>query len=838
MGGIRVVDIVVGYETSTQPTAITPSDDADIITKGYADDTYTPYASVGANVDDITALKAVASADRYDEQLRFVNGLDLFYQFDAASTATPDDDLVVQPTSGTGRWLKVAIGGGGAGGGSGIEQLQQKLENEKSGIFTEALDNSVGQSFKFQPFIETVVGRLLKDTTSGATSLEIAWSPVFVNDSDKDTNSTTGWTATGAGASLTTNGTTKQIGSASLQFDKNNTATEAAIRYDRGSQNLSLGSNSIALFYINLPSITNLSNVLIRVYADTTSNFRTWTKTTTASGGALSTGWNLIRVDLSDTTGSTTGGTGWTSGQQSRYVEIGVTTSSAGQTYAAILVDSLMFSLREVNKLGMNGSEVTVFDNSAKQELILDISNTLYDAGLSLKSGQSTSTTFTGGSVSAVATYVKRCVLVTNYSSATYDSALTSGSISTEQETRLSRILRESMSGSIQSFVDISTPQFYRVTAVGGSTIDVSDTANTSANLLNTNVLHHFKPYYANGVEHFVYQADKTMTANSSHSSGTTTITIPVSGIAVGDLIVKKHISTSASLVSVTSNESFSAMSEDASPNGIKILDNYLGYPQKEKVIAHWKLGAVTNADAVADQRNNIGALTIVATPNLQDSFLYGRYSASTVNGTNRLERSSGNGVLGGQLGRLQFSFWVYVSGNASGDQTMLSAYSGSSGFTFYMQNGSRNMVFTSNVTGTSLGHTFPIGWSHVLFHLNNGVETYAYLNGVKGTTLSNAFSAVDNFAVAGVYNVSSNSWNGHKIADLVVWDRGNQISQQEVMQIYNNGNYRPFETGGIRYSYTANGQSGQKLSMKTSITRSTTAISPALLKMGSLFSE
>ncbi|MFH1265009.1 MAG: hypothetical protein ABIK89_04735, partial [Planctomycetota bacterium] len=53
---------------------------------------------------DLAALKAVAEADRADNMLVLVDTLGV-YQFDAAGSATGDDDAVVQPTAGTGRWM-------------------------------------------------------------------------------------------------------------------------------------------------------------------------------------------------------------------------------------------------------------------------------------------------------------------------------------------------------------------------------------------------------------------------------------------------------------------------------------------------------------------------------------------------------------------------------------------------------------------------------------------------------------------------------------------------------------------------------------------------------------
>lgn len=100
---IRTFDFVTGVETSTAPTAGTPTLDDDIVTKGYADD---HYVQGGESLADLTALKAVAAADRADGDVVLVRSTDILYAFDSGSAATGDDNFVVVPDAGTGRWLR------------------------------------------------------------------------------------------------------------------------------------------------------------------------------------------------------------------------------------------------------------------------------------------------------------------------------------------------------------------------------------------------------------------------------------------------------------------------------------------------------------------------------------------------------------------------------------------------------------------------------------------------------------------------------------------------------------------------------------------------------------
>lgn len=100
---VRSYQFVVGAETPTLPTAGTPSASTDTVTKGYVED---HFVQGGAPVADITALKAIGSSDRADNDALWVDAENAFFVFDSASSTTGDDLTVVQPTSGTGRWFR------------------------------------------------------------------------------------------------------------------------------------------------------------------------------------------------------------------------------------------------------------------------------------------------------------------------------------------------------------------------------------------------------------------------------------------------------------------------------------------------------------------------------------------------------------------------------------------------------------------------------------------------------------------------------------------------------------------------------------------------------------
>ena len=103
---VRQADFVTGVETGDLPTAGTPTNPNDLITLDYADKNYQQGTS---GRDNIAAIKAIAEADRKDKDLVFNKATNEEYYFDSGSSAVGDDDFVLVPDAGTGRWLKRTI---------------------------------------------------------------------------------------------------------------------------------------------------------------------------------------------------------------------------------------------------------------------------------------------------------------------------------------------------------------------------------------------------------------------------------------------------------------------------------------------------------------------------------------------------------------------------------------------------------------------------------------------------------------------------------------------------------------------------------------------------------
>lgn len=105
---IREYDFVSGVETSDLPDPTDAVADQDIANYGQIKNEFTSRQTFENNVLSLTALKAIASANRYDNQLVSVEigGEIVLFWFDAASADGADDIFIVQPDAGTGRWIR------------------------------------------------------------------------------------------------------------------------------------------------------------------------------------------------------------------------------------------------------------------------------------------------------------------------------------------------------------------------------------------------------------------------------------------------------------------------------------------------------------------------------------------------------------------------------------------------------------------------------------------------------------------------------------------------------------------------------------------------------------
>jgi hypothetical protein len=721
--------------------------------------------------------------------------------------------------------------------GLGLEALEQIATLEQYGDVVPTPDNSIVSGLSVAPVSAGISGVLMKDYTASAATIDIAHSPRFLNDSDKDMDTTTNWLVQGAGTNLTNSGT-PIIGSAALAFDKDNSATSARIRYDRGSVNLFINANTDAWMNVYLPSVTDVSSVGIRMDIDGT-NYQEFTASTKFDGSALSVGNNLINIDLS--TGGSAGGTGWNSSLGARYCHVVVNTGSAGTTLTGIEVDALMFSLKNPTRYFAVGDELSVFNTTNKESMVIASSNTRVAGRITL--GTALTNSYAGGSAGTAGVVKKQTLSITGDNTATMDNTL-SGNAAKTQELRFSTYFRESQT-SIQAdgFVALATPQAYEITAVGGSSIDVSDSSNTIANLLTGAVVDVFRTIWNENRRSLIHRGSITLTGNATHSSGTSVLsgTVPA-GTAIGDIAIKRHISSFASMQAVAANDSFTAMTLKTTPNGVIASDLGINYPSADKVWGHWRLGDRTDGEAVKNRQGIAVAFTKAGTMNLQDSFANGSYGASGFDAVSNwitMSNTDSEAVSGDSADctSLSCSIWFIPSGFTGASRAIIGRWAGNNGWLMYAASGANEVYVYVDASATFLGpFTFtPNALNHIVLTLEEGVEAKLYGNGALVDTDVTAFTVTDPGANLQIGTVSSGSSpaTGIKVAEAAIW-RNHKLSANQVSQIYNGGSFRPLGfSPGVTYRYNISGLTGQKLVFKASLNRDTTAVTPYITKVG-----
>lgn len=95
----------------------------------------------GYSLDSLAQLRGIPPEQRTAKSARRVASKNAWYGFNPLSTADDDNDLVIAPNTGTGRWemMTSATAGDGGGGGSGSGDLEERvttLENQVSSLMS------------------------------------------------------------------------------------------------------------------------------------------------------------------------------------------------------------------------------------------------------------------------------------------------------------------------------------------------------------------------------------------------------------------------------------------------------------------------------------------------------------------------------------------------------------------------------------------------------------------------------------------------------------------------------------------------------------------------------
>lgn len=831
MPQIRQWDFLTGFANSELPSSGDVSATGDLITKLYADANYTPRPHVRGKVSDLPELKAIPASERFHEQQVFLAGTGKVYEFDENSSATPDDDFTVQPTVGTGRWLKKIDGGATVGGGSGvgISLLEQKLDQEHLGNFTDPLPVSIASSFS--EAFPTVEGRLLADYASGTTA-HICWNPKFLEEGvDENTDSAANWAVHDAVAiNLTTSGTAK-IGAASLSFDKTTGGTFAGIYNDRGAPSLYINGNGQVFLWVTLPSLTNLSNIELRL-GDST-NFEAYTETTDHAGNALIVGDNLMMFDVSVPGVAT--GTGWSIEQGVRRFTIGVNTSSAAQTYTGILIDSIMFGLSNPERLVQIGNEYSIYDASNLANLQIDSTSVRVQGTIVLNAALGDP--YDGGDVSSIR---RNTMEIAGDGAARMIDGL-SGEVADTQTIRIQEIFPESTSGAnMRVVLDVETNMLFEVTnVVDSDTIEVDDPVNLTANIVSGRVFHVFQVLYkADGKKSFEYRMLDLTVSSSSHSSGTTTINTGTNtGIAVGDIVILKAISNAAiSVVAKGSEETFSNLTLDT----VQLVDTGMPYINPQYLYSHWYAGGKNTVEATRNRKGTAGALSIIGTPNLAArNFLGGVYAGGGFDDSNYLKILDPSGLIDGVGEKIQLSLWIYAAAMTGTNRTFISKSDSADEAWRLKINASASTItfITDAVNRGTLSFNFG-QWTHIFLRVQSSANNnQLWVNGIGAGSTSFGITASANFLAIG----RSAGGVGEPAIDVEIaqpqlWIDGPDATQGQINGLYNQGIRKLTGFAPKQKNYfDANGQTGQKATLKANLVRTTDTAIHLINKFGSI---
>ena len=847
----RIVDVLAGFETSTPPTTSDPVSDSDAVNKGYADATYTPRSNVYGVASDVTEAKAIASAARFDEQILYVASKSAFYEFDAGSSATGDDDLVLEPDAGTGRWIKPPMGGGSGGSGAaGVDALEQKGFAEHAQVFTPPLASSISESFAVAPF--DVQLWLMEDYVTPATSIAAVVNPTWLSTSNKNFDGVTDWTAFDAEVgNINTEATTKKLGTNALSFDKNGGASvTAGVYLDlTAALAVNLASHTECWMYVNMPSVTNFSSFKLRIAGvgetDVTTNYREYTVTLNAQGGAIATGWNLLKFNIAVGQG-TAFGTGYTVADLARVVGLFVITSSAAQTYTNVVVDSWVFNLTDYAKYAQVGDVFQIYNTSDQGILQIDNSSTASRGLITLTAAVGDN--YAGGTASTA----KRSNLSHALSNLAKMVDGLSGEIADKQTFITKTILPAQVTAadfdmSVSQYSDL----FHTVSDVDSTTqIKVTNTNATdySAQFLSGDKYFVFEVVYAQGRPHYAYRGLKlTLSGNSTFGSSKLTLqnSGTNSGVAVGDLIVKEELDAYLSCVATTDDESFgSALAQTT----VLLQDVGMPYPGEQYVYGHWRLGGtngLVNLKGPAANLAEIGGPTNRGVA-FQNSFLG---AGPFVAATDRFALTQGTasqlvGDAAAGFGVFSLSFWFNPISVGLGEAIMSHATSNVVGSSWWLVHlGSGNVAIRASgdtTIGTITAGSIPNGsWNHVVIVWDDGVELRHYANGVKtiGTLPTHTSDAANSqFSIGGSNAGNGGSAETSYLADVIAWS-GYKLTDSDVLGLYRNGlgGGLTSRLNSLRHRYEKTGLTGKKLSTRVDLKRWTDAVNPQIDFVGAI---
>lgn len=717
------------------------------------------------------------------------------------------------------------VGAGSTSSSGSVDALDViiNLDNDaKLRGLREPLPNSVTNSFTTPT--STYQCYLLENYTSTTTNIKLCVNPKFVNNSDKFTDSISGWTAATDGSTFAVGATNKKTGTGAFTFTKATGATTAQI--SRTAPGESVFENAYLYFWFlsNSGISGTLANVYVRAGVDS-SNYTTWTTTVDASNTTISTSQVLLRFDLSNTSGTSNTGTGWTTATPLSYFAAGITTDASGDT-PTVYFDSFLLA-DSSGKYANLGEELTIYDASNRDSFVIDSSNSLFNGSLTIAAAMS-------NSYSAVAaTVVKRNTMDT---SSLYFSGFTqglSGNIAKTQEVRIRRQLPVSISNqNFKAYTSFVTSEAFNVMIVTTNTsIGVYSQTDVSARWLSGRVIVVSQTVGdGNGGSQYIPRTTTyTLTGNATYSGSTLTLPLAsnTTGITVGDLVFKKQTDCKISVATTSGNESFQSMTRDR----VEILNFGVPYLNPTKIWAQYSLsGSDGYKNLFPGGGLSAGTnLSVTGTLSTYNQFNAARFGTSGYSDGNYqslsyadlLSADSGVGSVD-----IAVSFW-FKGPNVDGSNRYIieNRNAGDSqGWAVRLSAAANKVTFRVNSTNVSTSNTYTPGvWSHVYIYFKQNTAGTMYLNGVAtdlgAISLSNSGGTP---IYVGRDTSTGSAASSTTLSDLVIWTNpGVSLTQAEVSSVYSGGNPTTFGASTAfkdRWSILA--QTGQKISAKATLDR------------------
>lgn len=734
-----------------------------------------------------------------------------------------------------GTWVQIGATSS-VGSTDALDVVIDKAYQNKDRGLNELLPNSVADNFvnpntAFKCY-------LLEDYTGAAATLKMAVNPVFVNSSDEQTDSATGWSGGNSDTTINAVSATRKIGTNSLSFDKDATAATVNAFIERAVVSRSVYENSNLYFWIQVPSGISgtLSAVFVRL-GSSSSNYRQWNATADYAGTTIaSSTWHLIKVDVS--TGGTPAGSGWTYVENLVYFAVGITTDAAGDLQAAVLVDGIMFA-DSSGKYAVKGDELTIYNASTRDRFVIDASSTTYNGLITLASSMANSYT------AVAATVIKRTTLSAGGDLLASCVDGLSGTIKNTQEVRIRRILPTSISNKdFKAFATFLTGEYFYVTTVNTNvSIVVESGSDVSANWKSGRVVDVAeKVGNGNGGYDYIPRTDLTYTMTGNSSFSGTSLTLPMTStgtIAVGDLVVKRQVNCYSSVATTTANESFSAMTRDR----IEIIDPGIPYFNPSTVWAHWTLSGNTGEINVAPGGGTSSGLdlTVGGTLSRNAVFTKSRFATTGFTDSDRfsIAAASSEQISGDSADSTNFavSFWFYPAAFTGTSRTMIGRGNVSSNEGWFIDcvAASNVVSFFNDGAANNFGTFNPNAWNHIYAFVSDGVSTVNYLNGVATNQGALTFIDSGDIFYIGRRGGAGTPASSIRIADVVFWRNTTILSEVQVKQIYSNASPNIFgpTSSGFKYRFSQSSQTGQKISLKAEMTREDDTDDPALWAIG-----